>query len=253
MRNCYTPEMYAFLREFIPGHMQNEIISEFQKRFDITLTKSILGNLKRKLGVKSGTHGGRFKPGQVPLNKGKTWDELGIDKATQDKMRQTSFKKGSIPANAKDKPVGYERVNVDGYTEVKVANSPSKHGGSDNFRLKHHLVWEEANGRPVPPMTVIVFADHDKTNFNPNNLVAVPREYWIVISARGIQYYNRESLEQALMIAKVERGIRKRRCDPRKCSSCGHVFTPRYPHQKTCDSCIKTGRREPVRIGGSND
>ena len=51
-----------------------------------------------------------------------------------EKARQTMFRKGNIPAN--HKPIGYERINVDGYVEVKVAE-PNK------FRLKHRIVWEE--------------------------------------------------------------------------------------------------------------
>lgn len=39
----------------------------------------------------------------------------------------------------------------------------------------HHLLWEEENGRPVPPASVIRFADGNPNNFTPSNLILVTR------------------------------------------------------------------------------
>lgn len=244
----FTDEQKEFLIGFIPGHSIHEINHELDSRFGFTLTKSQLGNFKSRHGVIQGTNGGRFEPGHVPANKGKTWDELGIDEAAQERMRQTCYKKGNVPDNAKDKPVGYERVTVNGYTEVKVADKPSrKYGKGDNFKLKHRIIWEQVHGMPIPPNTVIVFADHDKTNFDPDNLVAVPRHLWSIIRHHDLPYFNRESLEQAMLIAQVHSATRKRRLDPRQCGYCGQMFKPRYEKQRTCDTCLKAGSKAPRR------
>ena len=65
------PEFDEFLREFVPGHSQGEIIDEFDKRFDIRLRVTQLKDREATLGLKQGTYGGRFAPGTVPPNKGK--------------------------------------------------------------------------------------------------------------------------------------------------------------------------------------
>ena len=234
----WTEERKRFMRIFIPGHTEQEIRTLFEHRFGITLNSSQIKNIKAKLGVKSGTHGGRFEKGRVPFQKGKTWEEQGRSKESNERSLSTCFKKGNVPHNAKDKPIGYERVNRDGYVEVKIADRPSNPYCNDNFKAKHRLVWEQANGRPVPPSTVIVFADGDKGNFDPDNLVAVPRSAWSLIQREGYQYTDRETLLRAVDIANLRSSIFKARCRKRKCRKCGETFKPRFPHQRTCDECL---------------
>jgi len=64
--------------------------------------------------------------------------------------------------------VGTERTAKNGYTYVKVENR--------GWVLKHWLVWEQANGRQIDPAKEMVrFKDSDKTNFNPDNIICIPR------------------------------------------------------------------------------
>lgn len=88
-----------------------------------------------------------------------------------------------------------------------MAERPSRQDCNDNWRMVHHLAWEEANGRPVPPSTMIVFADHDKRNFDPANLVAVPRSLWAIVSRMSMEYSDRETLEACVARAKVHAAI----------------------------------------------
>ena len=74
----------------------------------------------------------RFQNGSVPLNKGKK-----VSPEIYAKMQPTMFKKGQTPVNHRD--VGSERVNVDGYLEIKVAEP-------NRWRLKHRVIWEQVNG-----------------------------------------------------------------------------------------------------------
>lgn len=234
----------GFMRSIIPGHTEQEIRDAFQERFGEVLTESQIGNAKRRLGIKSGTTGGRFERGHVPANKGKTWDEMGVSPEAQARSRATCFKKGDLPHNAKDKPVGYERVSRDGYVEVKVRDGRQEQA-NENFRPKHHLVWEEANGQPVPPSTMIVFANGNKRDFDPANLVAVPRSLWAVISREGIPYSDRETLETAMSFARLKSGLHEAQTRERACGACGRTYKPRYQHQRTCDACLAAGIRAP--------
>jgi len=84
----------------------------------------------------------RFKKGVPSWSKG-VKGRVGVQEA----CRATQFRKGAMPHN--HKPVGYERVNVDGYLERKVAEPKT-------FRGVHVLAWESVNG-PVPPGHAVVF------------------------------------------------------------------------------------------------
>lgn len=234
----WTPEMDEYFAQITPGHMEHEIRAMFSERYGIVLTEAQIAGQKRKLGVKSGTKGGCFKKGQVPQNKGKTWDEIGLSPETQARMRATCFKKGILPHNAVDNPVGTERTTRDGYIEVKVAERPTRHNRNDNWRMKHHIEWEKANGKPVPKSTMIIFADHDKSNFDPNNLVAIPRSLWVRISQIRVPYWDRESLETAVIRARLATARFAAEKHRRPCKKCGRYFSPNHPKRKTCDACL---------------
>lgn len=240
----WTGGMDAYFREIAPGRSEAEIADLFELRFGIRLTPGRIGNAKTRLGVRSGTVGGRFEKGHEPANKGKTWDETGMPPEARERILATCFKPGHMPRNADGKPVGYERVGRDGYAEVKVAERPSSPDRNDNFRLRHRLVWEEANGRPVPPSSMIVFADRDKRNFDPGNLVCVPRAEWATICKLGLAYHDRESLEAAMLTARLVQRARRLERSERMRPTCGRAYVPEYGDQRRCRTCIDAGRRK---------
>lgn len=198
----WTPDKRAWFIAFVPGHEECEISAEHERLYGTPLTENQIGNAKVKFGVKSGTHGGRFKEGHASPNKGRTWDEIGHSPEKQAKMRSTCFKKGNMPHNCEALPVGVERVNRDGYVMVKVAMRKSHEGCNDNWKAKHRMVYEQNHGS-IPEGCQIVFADGDKRNFDPDNLIAVPRGVWSTIKRLGFQYGDAESLQTAMALARL--------------------------------------------------
>lgn len=245
----WTPERAAWFRGFVPGHTEAEISAEHERIYGTPLTASQIGNAKTKLGVKSGTVGGRFKKGMTPHNKGKRWSDY-VSPEGQASSRRTCFKKGEVrgAALAREQPVGSERVNLDGYIEVKVHDGLQSKPNS-NFRLKHRVEYEKAHG-PIPRGCNVVFADHDKRNFAPDNLVAVPRRLWAQISRQRIAYHDAASLRAAMSIAELVGKVREAECAPRACRACGDEFEPRYPRQRTCDRCL--GRKDEAETNGGS-
>lgn len=106
----------------------------------------------------------QFKKGHIPANKGRKQSEY-MTQEQIDRTKATRFTKGNIPASYK--PVGYERINKDGYVEVKIAEPRT-------FRLKHRQVWIEHNGT-IPPGCNIQFRDGNKQNFSIDNLYMISR------------------------------------------------------------------------------
>ena len=145
---AYTIAEREFLKRYIPGHFSYEIQSAFEERFGRCLTyaqiKSFKGNNKIRSGVNT-----TFKKKHVPANKGK---QMSAEQYA--KCKGTMFKKGHSPQNYR--PVGSERVNVDGYIEIKVKD-PNK------WNLKHRLIWEEHNGE-IPQGKLVIFRDNNPLN-----------------------------------------------------------------------------------------
>lgn len=182
----YTTEEQRFMAEYVPGHSYREIQKAFTEKFgwkiSLSQVNSYIGNHHLSTG-----RTGRFQKGQEPPNKGKK----GVCAAGCEK---SWFKKGHIPANYR--PVGSERVNVDGYIEVKVAD-PNK------WKLKHRVVWESANGE-IPKGYIIIFRDNDKTNTDIDNLLLIKRRTHAVLNHIGLCEYSGEFKETAICIAELK-------------------------------------------------
>lgn len=107
---------------------------------------------------------GQFKKGTIPPNKGKRQTEY-MSREAIERTKSTRFKKGSIPPNAV--PVGYERVDRDGYIYIKVE-------GKRKLVLKHRYIWEQHFGS-IPKGNNIQFKDGDKHNCDIENLYMISR------------------------------------------------------------------------------
>ena len=129
-----------------------------------------------------------FAKGHRPGNTGKKQTEFMTPEAIE-RTVATRFKTGSLAWNHKE--VGYERINVDGYVEIKVAE-PNK------FQLKQRYLWEQRNGT-IPPGHNIQFRDGNRINFEPNNLYQISRADQLRTENSFIARYPKE-LQLAIQI-----------------------------------------------------
>lgn len=105
--------------------------------------------------------------------------------------RDTKYQKGHEPSG-RTLPIGAERTYDGRKTYVKVSNghkgdADNKHGHEKNYRLKHELIWEGLHG-PIPPKHIVIFADGDRNNFEPDNLVCIPNAVKQMMNAKGWQF-----------------------------------------------------------------
>jgi hypothetical protein len=190
----FSAKEIKFLEKKLPGRSFIETAKLFNKHFGLRLRYSQIRAACHNRGITNGLDY-RFQAGGEPWNKGlKGWSALGTKK--------TRFKPGNRPTNYK--PVGTERINPDGYVEVKIAD-PNKWMG------KHRIIWENANG-PVPKGHVIIFADGNRMNITLGNLLRVSRKELAVMNKNGLIYENAEFTKTGKLIAdiKIQIGIRKR-------------------------------------------
>ena len=196
----YTDEEHKFLQSFIPGHTYKEIVAEYNERFDEPITESRVKGYMANHKINNGLTG-RFKKGNVPFNKGKK----GVCAKGCEK---TWFEEGQLPHNTK--PLGYERITKDGYIEVKIKMRPSHPSCNDNFKAKHHIVWEEANG-PIPKGYKLTFLDGNKQNCVLENLVLITNAEHLQMTRHGLRSDNPKITETGVLIARAGVLVRKKK------------------------------------------
>lgn len=192
MRHIYTEEEKEFIAGNAKGRSTKELTDMVNKKFGLSLRTSQIRAFKKNYSITSGVDC-RFKKDQEPWNKGKTGLDLG--------GKETQFKKGNKPHNYM--PVGSERINGDGYVDIKIADP-------DEWKGKHILIWEKHNG-PVPEGHVIIFGDRDNRNFEIENLICVSRQELLVMNQNGLIKNNSELTKTGVIIADLHRKIAKRK------------------------------------------
>lgn len=165
----YSQAEMAWLRDnctMAIGDYHTAFVEAF-KRDDVSPGK--LQSLRKRHGWKTGRTG-HFAKGGEPANKGKVCPP-GTG-GRHPNAQRTQFRKGQQPHNTKY--LGHERINVDGYVEISVAETNPHTGFERRYVHKHVYLWESANG-PVPEGYCLKALDGDRTNTDPSNWEAVPR------------------------------------------------------------------------------
>ncbi|TSI19906.1 HNH endonuclease [Bacillus sp. HY001] len=191
MGHQYTIKQKMFIEEHVAGRTSGELTRMVNEHFGIELTIEQIRGFKKRFKLKSGLNT-RFAKGNIPFNKGKKgcggWEP-------------TQFKKGHTPHN--HKPVGTERVNSDGYVDMKIAD-PNK------WRAKHLIIWEEVNG-PLPKGHAVIFGDKNRRNFNLDNLILVSHKQLGSLNARGLIQDNADLTRVGVVIADIHQAVNDRK------------------------------------------
>lgn len=168
---------------------RKELVQQFNAKFKRSVSLDNINGLCKRKGWLTGRDG-KFKKGNVPS-----------PNARPKGPNKTSFKKHNRPSNIAK--VGDEvKRTKDGYTKVKIAE-PNK------WRMKHHLVWEEANG-PIPKGTIIQFLDGNPDNCVLENLEAITRADQAPLNKAGYSKLPPEVKPTFKAVVKLQRTIRAR-------------------------------------------
>lgn len=126
-----------------------------------------------------------------------------MSEESQNRSRKTCYKKGNIPKNHKQ--IGHERINTDGYIEIKV-EEPNK------WKLKHRYVYESVYGN-IPTGYKIIFADGNKQNVDIDNLVLISASEELIMNRNKLFYENKSLTNAGVNIAKLIDKANKRKKD----------------------------------------
>lgn len=200
----WTQEEIEILTRMYPDHFAGEIQAVLHRG------KSSIYYMADRLGLKStpekisrsgrmSSHhpnvaGHRFEKGHIPANKGRK-----MSPELYAKCAPTMFKKGQASINKR--PVGSERINVDGYIEVKVAD-PNK------WRLKNRVIWEQHNGE-IPKGYNIQFKDHNPLNCTIDNLYIISQAEQMRTENSYLAKYPKELADIIRLKGTIKRQINK--------------------------------------------
>lgn len=204
MNRKYNDEHIEFIKANICELSFNKLAEIFNHQFGMASTASMLSALADKHGLHNGRNtqfkkgtkeweSTQFKKGHVPANKGKKCPTVG-------NMAVTQFKKGHVPVNYR--PVGSERINVDGYVEIKVTDS-------NKWRLKHQVVYEQGK-RPISKGHAVIFGDGDKLNLNIDNLLLVSRAQLAILNRNRLIQKDADLTKSAIIITDLLHKISER-------------------------------------------
>jgi hypothetical protein len=90
---------------------------------------------------------------------------------------------------------GSEHLTKNGHTMVKT-DYPGV------WRKKHHVIWESTNG-PVPEGHIVIFADRNKSNFNPDNLLLVSKRERVVMNQKHLIFPDADKTKVGLLVVKI--------------------------------------------------
>jgi hypothetical protein len=193
----FTKTQRDFIKRHVTGRLNHELAALVNETFGLSITTKQMNTWKKNHGLSSGLDR-RFQKGHSPANKGtKGLHNVGGNR--------TSFKPGQQPLNYK--PIGYERVDRDGYTLIKVSDE----GPWDKrWRHKHKVIWEKANG-PVPKGHVIIFADQNKRNIVVDNLILIPQSKLSTLNKKGLLHNDADLTRTGLIMADIFQKISERK------------------------------------------
>lgn len=281
MTRTYTAAEESWLAEYYHAGTINDTLDAFEREFGRRPSKQALFVKCNKMGLRKDRHDHeRYEPAQARIR----WSEpafadmrewmlandagesvfatidafeaefgIRLNRAQVSRFRSVygTKRRTSHGGGKPNKPVGSTRMGKDGFVMVKVREWPDVPQTKDNWRFKHHVVWEEANGRPLPDGYTVFFADGNKRNFDPDNLVALPRKYIGQLNNPDLpKYHDRETLLACVALCDMRSAVMDAEAArPRECAVCGATFTPterqreyRKPVQ-TCPDCIAAGRK----------
>ena len=177
-RTQWTKEMVEWLKEHYEDDSYNRLAITMSSVFNCKITDSSLEHKVTRLGLQKSKES--IKRYILP--------------------NKMSFKKGHIPASKK--PIGYERIGIDGFTWVKIAEP-------DVFKQKHRIIYEQYYG-PIPKGYKVVFADKNRQNFSKENLILVSCAELCTMNQNKLIYKgDSEATKSGLIIAKLMIKVRK--------------------------------------------
>lgn len=180
MNKKYTDEQIEFLRNNVKGTPYKKLTEMFNKefgtKFNVRTIAGILKHYKFRNEIDP-----KFKKGHKNTS-------------------PSTFKKGHTPFNAR--PLLSERVNAQGYLEIKVKEPKT-------WIHKQVYVWEKENNRKLPKGYVVMFLDGNRLNCDIDNLILVHRRELLCLNRNQMLKKDKANNECCLNYVRLNQKIKE--------------------------------------------
>lgn len=194
----FTQEQVEFLRANYGEMSRRQLTAAFNREYGDSKTVSQIIAFVKNHKIHSGRTG-HFAKGHKP------WNE-GLAGCGVCQPNSGNFVKGNVPANLT--PLGTERVNADGFIEIKVPVPNPYTDAQTRYMHKHVWVWEQEHG-PVPDGHVLRFLDGDRTNCALENLDLFTRAESMEMTRLGFGEAPEEMKPTIMAMAKLDTKVRQ--------------------------------------------
>ncbi len=191
----FTQEEVEWIVKNHKGIGTDDLTEIINKKFNKNITRQQLKGFRSNHSLPSGVDT-TFKKGVVSYRPPK-----GVRNSIK-----TEFKKGNKPHNTA--LIGSEVVKK-GYWYRKIKDDSPVGQSRRNWKLIHHLVWEEYNGE-IPKGNRIIFLDGNTSNFDIKNLALISGAEAAVMSKQNLFSNNQEITKTGNLIAKNIIAINKK-------------------------------------------
>lgn len=198
----WTQGEVDILRRMYPDHLAPEVAAALGRTvasvYSMAAALGVSSSLEKlqRVGRASALHpnvrAAQYKPGHPSTRQG-----CRLEASVKAKISRAL--KGRNPGNTR--PVGSERVNSQGYLEVKVAEP-------NVWRRKHRMVWEQHHG-PVPEGCNVQFRNGDRTDLRIENLYIITRHDQFTQQNALYARYPKEIQEVSWLKGRIIRQIHK--------------------------------------------
>jgi hypothetical protein len=194
-----TTDQVEFVKVTYKKYDLKVTTEKLNRKFDLQLHWQQIKSFVKNHGITCG-RSGHFEKGLVPHNKG----TKGLMKPNEG-----SFKKGCTPVNIL--PVGSERINTGGYTEIKISEP-------NVWQLKQRYIWGQTYGTDNLPEN-IRFLDDNRQNCDPSNLLAVDNKVNLVLNRTGFNQLPSEIKPVAVNVAKLQVKVNTIQKEQKQCQA----------------------------------
>lgn len=191
----FTPEEVEWIIKNHKGINTDDLTEIINKKFNKNITRQQLKGFRSNHSLPSGVDT-TFKKGVVSYRPPK-----GVRNSIK-----TEFKKGNKPHNTA--PIGSEVVKK-GYWYRKITENNPPGQSRKDWKLVHHIVWEEHHGK-IPPKHRVIFLDGNTSNFDIKNLALISGAEAAVMSKQNLFSNNQEITKTGNLIAKNIIAINKK-------------------------------------------
>lgn len=200
--NQYTPEQEEYLHENAPTMSRAQLTAGFNARFGTTKSVSTIKSWCNRRGIHSGNDG-RFTDGH------RSW---------QTGLRGEEYRKHYTAESwekAKSGLVPIEQKYQEGDLIIRHGLPAFYKGGDagveidDRIEYASTAIWERANGK-LPDNMKLIHLDGDVTNYNLDNLRAIPKSWLSDLRHTGGLSDNRELNETKLRYCELQAALRRK-------------------------------------------